>query len=74
MGQIRLLISTSAQVPGRLLVSLQDHADIIAAIGSGNAAAAEAAMRRHVRAAGAALTAHLAAPHPITRIERTARG
>lgn len=59
-GQIRLLISTSAQLSGRLQASLKEHEAIVRALKSGNEAAAEAAMRRHVRQAGMALLAHLA--------------
>ncbi|MBM3471342.1 MAG: GntR family transcriptional regulator [Armatimonadetes bacterium] len=59
-GQIRLLISTSAQLPGRLPVSLREHEAIVRAVKNHDPAAAEAAMRRHVQQAGMALMAHLA--------------
>lgn len=58
-GQIRLLISTSAQLPGRLPVSLQEHKAIVRAVKAQDPAAAEAAMRHHVQQAGIALMAHL---------------
>jgi DNA-binding GntR family transcriptional regulator len=60
-GQIRLLISTSAQLPGRLSSSLQEHAAIVRALKAGDAQAAEAAMRHHVRQAGRAVLAYLSA-------------
>lgn len=60
-GQIRLLISTSAQLPGRLPSSLQEHVAIVRAIKAGDSQAAEAAMRHHVRQAGKAVLAHLVA-------------
>ena len=60
-GQIRLLISTSAQLPGRLTLSLQEHVAIVRAVKDGDGQAAEAAMRHHVRQAGIALLAHLEA-------------
>lgn len=60
-GQIRLLISTSAQLPGRLASSLQEHVTIVRAVKAGDGQAAEAAMRHHVRRAGIALLAHLEA-------------
>lgn len=58
-GQIRLLISTSAKLPGRLSASLQEHIAVVEAVRRGDPAAAEASMRRHVREAGVALAAHL---------------
>ncbi len=58
-GQIRLLISTSAKLPGRLPASLQEHVAVVEAIRRRNPAAAEDSMRRHVRQAGLALVAHL---------------
>lgn len=58
-GQIRLLISTSAQLPGRLRESIAEHGAIVAAVKAGDPQAAEAAMRRHVRQAGIALLEHL---------------
>jgi DNA-binding GntR family transcriptional regulator len=60
-GQIRLLISTSAQLPGRLSSSLQEHVAIVRSVKLGDQDAAEAAMRHHVRQAGIALLAHLRA-------------
>ncbi|MDR7417911.1 MAG: GntR family transcriptional regulator [Armatimonadota bacterium] len=60
-GQIRLLISTSAQLPGRLPLSLQEHEAIVRAVKLGDGTAAETAMRHHVRQAGRALLAHLRA-------------
>ncbi|MDQ7841453.1 MAG: GntR family transcriptional regulator [bacterium] len=63
-GQIRLLISTSAQLPGRLPVSLQEHKAIVRAVKAKDPAAAEAAMRHHVQQAGVAIMAHLnGSPH-----------
>ncbi len=58
-GQIRMLISTSAKLPGRLPASLKEHIAVARAVTSKNPAAAEAAMRHHVRQAGIALKAHL---------------
>ncbi|MDI6773538.1 MAG: GntR family transcriptional regulator [bacterium] len=71
-GQIRLLISTSAQLPGRLPVSLQEHKAIVRAVKAQDPAAADAAMRHHVQQAGVALMAHLkgmahASPGPLPR-------
>ncbi|MDR7542986.1 MAG: GntR family transcriptional regulator [Armatimonadota bacterium] len=60
-GQIRLLISTSAQLPGRLSSSLQEHVSVVRALKAGDAQAAEAAMRHHVRQASRAVLAHLSA-------------
>jgi len=60
-GQMRLLISTSAQLPGRLQASLQEHVAIVRAVRARDAQAAEAAMRHHVRQAGRALLAYLEA-------------
>jgi DNA-binding GntR family transcriptional regulator len=60
-GQIRMLISTSAKLPGRLTASLREHVAIARAVTGRDAAAAEAAMRHHVRQAGIALKAHLSA-------------
>ncbi len=60
-GQIRMLISTSAKLPGRLPASLREHVAIARAVRAEDAAAAEAAMRHHVRQARVALRAHLAA-------------
>jgi len=61
-GQIRLLISTSAKLPGRLQASLKEHFAIAQAIEAKDSEAAETAMRQHVRLAGLALKAHLNAP------------
>lgn len=58
-GQIRLLISTSAKLPGRLSASLQEHIFVVEAVRRRDPAAAEAAMRHHVRQAGLAVAAHL---------------
>ena len=60
-GQIRLLIGTSARLPGRLPVSLKEHEAIMRALKAGDEASAEASMRHHVRRAGTAVLAHLAA-------------
>ena len=59
MGQVRLLIGTSAEVEGRLPSSMAEHDRILAHVARGRAGAAEAAMREHVRNAGSALLAHL---------------
>lgn len=58
-GQMRLLISTSAQLPGRLQASLQEHVAIVRAVKARDTHAAEAAMRHHVQQAGRALLAYL---------------
>jgi DNA-binding GntR family transcriptional regulator len=60
-GQVGLLISSSARVPGRLQVSLGEHEEVASAISAGDSAAAEAAMRQHVRQARLAIQAHLQA-------------
>jgi DNA-binding GntR family transcriptional regulator len=60
-GQIRLLFGTSAQLPGRLQSSLQEHVGIVRAVKAGDPGAAEAAMRHHVKQAGIALLAYLSA-------------
>jgi len=54
-GQIRLLISTSAAVPGRLPKSLAEHRFILEKIQKGDAQGAEVAMREHVLKAWRAL-------------------
>lgn len=59
MGQVRLLIATSAEVEGRLPSSMAEHERILSYVAEGEAGSAEVAMRRHVRNAGAALLAHL---------------
>lgn len=61
MGQVRLLISTSAEVEGRLPASLAEHERILADVGRGDVDASERDMRTHVRHAGTALLAHLGA-------------
>lgn len=55
---IKLARHDSLLVSGRLQASLQEHRDILAAIQSGNATAAEAAMRNHIEQGRSALTAH----------------
>ncbi len=59
MGQVRLLIGTSAEVEGRLPSSMAEHERMLAHVARGEAGPAEAAMRQHVRNAGAALLSHL---------------
>jgi len=61
-GQLRLLISTSAMVPGRLDSSLAEHGEIIDSIKEGSEARAARAMSKHVQRAGEALAAHLEQP------------
>ncbi len=58
-GQVRLLISTSAAVPGRLPKALEEHRAIVAQVAQGDGPAAERAMRHHVRRAWQALKAFL---------------
>jgi DNA-binding GntR family transcriptional regulator len=58
MGQVRLLISTSAAVPGRLAASIEEHDAIVRHLREGAARKAEADMRRHVRNAARALLNH----------------
>jgi len=58
-GQIRLFISTSAKVPGRLQASLKEHSALVQAIAAGDPQATEAAMRNHVREAWVALKNYL---------------
>ncbi|WP_027882682.1 GntR family transcriptional regulator [Meiothermus rufus] len=55
-GQIRMLINSSAAIPGRLSQSRAEHQAILEAVQAKNPEAAEAAMRTHVRNAGEALT------------------
>jgi len=62
-SQVRLLISTSALVPGRLDVSVDEHDEIRAAIEREDADDAEARMRAHVRQAGVSLRRHVAESH-----------
>ncbi|RDI95230.1 GntR family transcriptional regulator [Meiothermus sp. QL-1] len=64
VGQIRLLISSSATVPGRLPQSRAEHQAILEAVRSKDPEAAEAAMRAHVRNAGQALAAFLEVSSP----------
>ena len=59
MGQVRLLIGTSAEVEGRLPSSMAEHERMLAHVARSEARPAEAAMRQHVRNAGAALLSHL---------------
>ena len=59
MGQVRLLIGTSAEVEGRLPSSMAEHDRILEHVARGEARSAEASMREHVRNAGAALLTHL---------------
>lgn len=55
-GQIRLLINSSAVIPGRLPLSLAEHEAVLEAVSRYDAEAAEAAMRAHVQRAKEALT------------------
>ena len=57
-GQLRLLISTSAMVPGRIASSLEEHAAIVEAIERRRPAQAASAMRRHVKRAGRTVAEH----------------
>jgi len=57
-GQVRLLIDASTRAR-TLPTSIQEHKVVAEAIGTRNASAAEAAMRRHVREAGRALRERL---------------
>jgi DNA-binding GntR family transcriptional regulator len=54
-GQIRMLISSSAAIPGRLPQSRAEHEAILQAVRNKDPEDAEAAMRTHVRNAGQAL-------------------
>lgn len=58
-GQIRLLINSSAAIPGRLAGSRAEHQAIVRAVEAKQPQEAEAAMRLHVRNAGQALIEHL---------------
>ncbi|WP_018467127.1 GntR family transcriptional regulator [Calidithermus timidus] len=55
-GQIRLLINSSAVIPGRLPLSLAEHEAVLEAVSRHDAEGAEAAMRAHVQRAREALT------------------
>ncbi len=59
MGQVRLLIATSAEVEGRLGASLAEHETILRHVDRREAELAAAAMERHVRNAGSALREHM---------------
>ncbi|WP_337871579.1 GntR family transcriptional regulator [Meiothermus sp.] len=54
-GQIRMLINSSAAIPGRLPKSRAEHEAILQAVRDKNPEAAEVTMRTHVRNAGQAL-------------------
>ncbi|GAO76138.1 GntR family transcriptional regulator [Meiothermus ruber] len=54
-GQIRMLINSSAAIPGRLPQSRAEHQAILQAVRDKDPQAAETAMRAHVRNAGQAL-------------------
>lgn len=54
-GQIRMLINSSAAIPGRLPKSRAEHEAILQAVRDKNSEAAEVTMRTHVRNAGQAL-------------------
>lgn len=58
-GQMRVGNNISANVAGRPEASLNEHAEIIEAIESGNASRAEIAVRAHIRSAGQALLGSL---------------
>ena len=58
-GQIRMLINSSAAIPGRLPESRAEHEAIVQAVRDKIPEAAEVAMRTHVRKAGWALEAFL---------------
>jgi DNA-binding GntR family transcriptional regulator len=60
-GQIRMLINSSAAIPGRLPQSRAEHEAILQAVRDKDPEAAEAAMRTHVRNAGRALESFLLA-------------
>ncbi|MEX2541219.1 MAG: GntR family transcriptional regulator [Trueperaceae bacterium] len=61
MGQVRLLMSTSAEVPGRLEKSIGEHREIVRLMAEGLPDAAADAMMRHIRNAGDDLYRYLAA-------------
>ncbi|GEM82454.1 GntR family transcriptional regulator [Meiothermus hypogaeus] len=58
-GQIRMLINSSAAIPGRLPLSRAEHKAILQAARDKDPEAAETAMRTHVRNAGRALESFL---------------
>jgi DNA-binding GntR family transcriptional regulator len=58
-GQIHLLITTSAAVPGRGMVSVGEHLKIVEALEARDARRAEEAMREHVCNARLAILANL---------------
>ncbi|WP_038072209.1 GntR family transcriptional regulator [Thermus scotoductus] len=60
-GQVRLLISTSAAVPGRLPSALEEHREILEALTASDPEACEVRMRHHIRNAWRALDAHFRA-------------
>jgi DNA-binding GntR family transcriptional regulator len=57
-GQIHILITTSAAVPGRGTASVDEHRRVVEALEAGDPRAAEEAMRAHVAHARAAILAH----------------
>ncbi|MFY0406773.1 GntR family transcriptional regulator [Solicola sp. PLA-1-18] len=57
VGQTRLATPETAQVPGRMAAAMREHAALVSAVERGDAAAAEALARDHVRASGEAFTA-----------------
>jgi DNA-binding GntR family transcriptional regulator len=61
-GQIRLLINSSAAIPGRLAASLGEHEAIVRAVKAAEAATAEEAMREHVRRARETLKSFMQQP------------
>jgi DNA-binding GntR family transcriptional regulator len=64
MAQVRFGSGNSARLPGRLPRALDEHVAIVAAIKSGDAAAAASESRRHVRLAGRAFAERDSAAHP----------
>ncbi|MDR7435331.1 MAG: FCD domain-containing protein, partial [Armatimonadota bacterium] len=62
-GQVRILINTSAAVPGRGKVSISEHQQVVTALQARDPQAAERAMRRHVANAKEALLAHWEEAH-----------
>ncbi len=58
-GQIRMLINSSAAIPGRLPKSRAEHEAILQAVRDKDLEAVEVAMRTHVRNAGQALEGFL---------------
>jgi len=65
MGQVRLLISTSAEVEGRLPASMAEHERILSHVERRDVANAELVMRLHVRNAGTALLEHLGGEYSL---------